>query len=658
MPDKKLLSQVRAIFFRSKEMIVVLSLFFASIVGAAAWQMTRAISTLYDDAALGALDMPLKFSLASFAVFSFLAFEMSYKLRRYKLDECMNTVAHAKRKIFLAQGVIFVVIILIFFAFFNIWSLLIFIKYRNFNCWHGKFIIQTVLNMLLSHFFVPCCAAAMGMSASLLFRRINGCLGLVLFVLLGSPLSNYLGEMFYNFSRNVSINIFPLLRLFDIFPPALNYRPVYAFGQSVLPYRWLTALFWLLLSLFVISLKTGERNRRFRAAPAVFASLALVFLVVSQLPTSRVIVGSDDPKYSMEYGDRQYYYKAYGFYSDDYDADGTNKEWARFEKEFDVTDYDLEIKVGNNLHVRAAITVDKQNLEKYDFTLYHGYKISSVRDGDGNKLRFKQDGDHFTVFNPEKKSLDRIVLKYSGFSTQYYSNLQGLFLPGYFPYYPHSGSLPVYNMGQREIYRFMLDEPTHFKVKVNSSQTVYSGLEQTGKNEFEGSTTGVTLVSGLYDCYEKDGVKMVYPYLHFYCGQEKQRAKFFDKYRSTETLPDNIKTVIIIPSIESSGGYTGYCQFDNYLVSKEILQIDEDYKNQSIEPWKFDVYQNYMNYANGNESTREFMRENGSEEGYSTYDFIQYINRVGEEEALKRMSKYLNDHNDRRTVSEFYADAD
>ena len=549
---------------------------------------------------------------------------------------------------------IFVVIILIFFAFFNIWSLLLFVKYRNFNCWHGKFIIQTVLNMLLSHFFVPCCAAAMGMSASLLFRRINGCLGLVLFVLLGSPLSNYLGEMLYEFS----INIFPLLRLFDIFPPALNYQPVYAFGQSVLPYRWLTALFWLLLSFFVISLKTGERNRRFRAAPAVFASLALAFLVVSQLPASRVIVGSDDPKYSMEYGDGEYYDEAYGFYSDDYDEDGANKEWAHFEKEFDVTDYDLEIKVGNNLHVRAAITVDKPNLEKYDFTLYHGYKISSVRDGSGNKLRFEQDGDRFTVFNPEKKSLDRIVLKYSGFSTQYYSNLQGLFLPGYFPYYPHSGSLPVYNMGMGEIYRFVLDKPTHFRVKVDSNQTVYSGLEQTGKNEFEGSTTGVTLVSGLYDCYEKDGVKMVYPYLHFYCGQEKQRAKFFDNYRSTETLPDNIKTVIIIPCIGSNGGYTGYCQFDNCLVSTEILQIDVDYKRLNIEPWKFDLYQNYMSYANGNESTRKFMRENGSEEVYSTYDFIQYINRVGEEEALKRMSEYLNDHNDRRTASEFYADAD
>ena len=85
-----------------------------------------------------------------------------------------------------------------------------------------------------------------------------------------------------------------------------------------------------MLSLFVISLKTGERNRRFRAAPAVFALFAFAFLVVSQIPASRVAVGRDDPQYSMECADEDYYDEAYGFYSDDYDADGTNKEWARF----------------------------------------------------------------------------------------------------------------------------------------------------------------------------------------------------------------------------------------------------------------------------------------------------------------------------------------
>lgn len=124
-----------------------------SIVAAMIWLMAGNVSALYDDAALGALDVPLKFSLASFVVFSFLSFEMSHKLRRYKLDECMDTVTHAKRKIFLAQGIVFAVVIFAFFIVFNIWWLISFIKYRNFNCWHGKFIIQTVLNMLLSHFF-------------------------------------------------------------------------------------------------------------------------------------------------------------------------------------------------------------------------------------------------------------------------------------------------------------------------------------------------------------------------------------------------------------------------------------------------------------------------------------------------------------------------
>ena len=54
MPDKKLIFQVRTIFLRSKEMIVVLSLFMFSIVAAMIWLMAGNVSALYDDAALGA----------------------------------------------------------------------------------------------------------------------------------------------------------------------------------------------------------------------------------------------------------------------------------------------------------------------------------------------------------------------------------------------------------------------------------------------------------------------------------------------------------------------------------------------------------------------------------------------------------------------------
>lgn len=55
---------------------------------------------------------------------------------------------------------------------------------------------------------------------------------------------------------------------------------------------------------------------------------------------------------------------------------------------------------------------------------------------------------------------------------------------------------------------------------------------------------------------------------------------------------------------------------------------------------------------------RAFMRELAGKDYASYKKFIDYIDRFGEEEALKRMSEYLNNPNDKRTASEFYADAD
>lgn len=52
------------------------------------------------------------------------------------------------------------------------------------------------------------------------------------------------------------------------------------------------------------------------------------------------------------------------------------------------------------------------------------------------------------------------------------------------------------------------------------------------------------------------------------------------------------------------------------------------------------------------------MRELAGKDYASYKKFIDYIDRFGEEEALKRMSEYLNNPNDKRTASEFYADAD
>lgn len=93
-------------------------------------------------------------------------------------------------------------------------------------------------------------------------------------------------------------------------------------------------------------------------------------------------------------------------------------------------------------------------------------------------------------------------------------------------------------------------------------------------------------------------------------------------------------------------------------MTDEILDVDYSLATQATEPWRMELYENYNYYVNGDAQAKSFMRELAGKDYASYKKFIDYIDRFGEEEALKRMSEYLNDHNDRRTASEFYADAD
>lgn len=96
---------------------------------------------------------------------------------------------------------------------------------------------------------------------------------------------------------------------------------------------------------------------------------------------------------------------------------------------FEVERYDLKIDIDRQLEVEANIFVDKSDLDEYDFTLYHGYKIDKVTDKNGKELKFKQDGDYFTVENNDE-GLSEICISYAGSAPRFFSNSQGTSLPG------------------------------------------------------------------------------------------------------------------------------------------------------------------------------------------------------------------------------------
>ncbi len=57
----------------------------------------------------------------------------------------------------------------------------------------------------------------------------------------------------------------------------------------------------------------------------------------------------------------------------------------------------MELKLSNVLHAEVKASVSPSNLDIYGFTLYHGYKVKSVKDESGRDLKFRQNDDWIEV---------------------------------------------------------------------------------------------------------------------------------------------------------------------------------------------------------------------------------------------------------------------
>lgn len=155
-------------------------------------------------------------------------------------------------------------------------------------------------------------------------------------------------------------------------------------------------------------------------------------------------------------------------------SEGAGREISYYERnkvtlpeacpEFKITAYDMDLKFSNVLHADVKVSVSPSNLDIYGFTLYHGYKVKSVRDESGRALKFRQNDDWIEVESVGETS--SLTFTYSGYSNTHYSNGQGASLPGTFAYYPRAGYVTCY--GDNGYETLTLDEPTQFDVKIKN----------------------------------------------------------------------------------------------------------------------------------------------------------------------------------------------
>lgn len=577
----------------------------------------------------------LAFSMYAFAVFAFLGFEYCVKVKKSGLSECLRATKSGMRNMIAAQAKILLITVSLFFAAAAILNGIIFAAGdTNFPA----FLPQLFATVLLNYFLLPLTGAVFGLFFANFTNRLIAYLLLVLITLLGSPLITGIDAMIYEITK---IDLSYFFRLFEFFEPDLTWTPVYAWGNSLVPQRWCILLFWIFLLGAVIFYKTSAQKKPvklLRGAVALF--LAAVCLFTAVLPGSKVLLGSDNMAESATMADSTYYYEH---------PDGKK---AKREVPFQISEYTADLRVFTKLHAKVTMKIDTPDLEEYTFTLYHGYKIKSAKDQNGNALQFKQEEDHFTV--APNGNTTEITVKYSGFSPVFYSNAQGIFLPGYFAYLPQSGLRPLYDSANRGFYRCEYNEDTVFNMKINSLQKVYCNLEETGRNTFSG-TGYPSLFMGAYAEYTtKQGIRVIYPYMDSSINGntiEEDTAPFY----GSKCLPSSVKTIFIEPDTKALSAYNIYFQDADQLITTEISMLEENYGNQTADPYKNEIASLYERYLEP-ENRNDFLMLAEALKGTGFEYFVDILNKYGEEEGLERVKTYLEDESDTRTSYEFFSD--
>lgn len=441
--------------------------------------------------AAGFTEVNLKFAAIIFIMFLFTSHYYFSQARKNEFLECASVTATGKNGFIMNQFSVMLTLALITCGVSFLLSIIFSFKDPNAD---GAYFLHCAKISILYFFLANIIAILIGLLCSTIKKTAAAYLILIICSFVFSPMTSRLTGEIYNRSDE---SIYPLWRIFEIFPKTLSYDTA-ASGINANIKSLSIIVFW--ISLFAIIAMFTVFSFRIKRAKQIAATICLIVFVLSgagtlmpysSIPLDDNFRGSDIDHYLFQDPEKFVIQK--------------NEE-----PNFEITGYDMNFKIKNLLSGDVTVKVDNPNLTEYHFTLYYGYKLKSVTNSNGEKLKYDRDGDYITVHTDA--STESFNFKYKGFSQVFYSNSQSSNLLGGFAYYPINGFRYVYSVADQGSIRTKLSKSVPMSVKVDCGKTMFSNLESTGKNTFEGTSDSLTLVSGFYKEINADGIRMIYPY--------------------------------------------------------------------------------------------------------------------------------------------------
>ena len=566
-------------------------------------------------------------SLVYFVFFAFISYEFGRMDFSVGFEECCSAIKYGRVEAIEAR-----ILVMIFLAMpCLIINLLIYII-AGIVCSAGAAAIFHVLAHIVINFFVvPLIGTLLGAVLAIYAKRGVAYIVLLVITFFSSPAVNgFCADLYYStgISANRWLRVFPFMT-----PSSFFYTPNIAYGYSLRPYRLFAFLMWILV-LCALLLFFFARNRYGKHFLVLGVACLTLGLCCAPIVLQNNSDNIEDIESTEEVGGEIRYYI----------INKTSPPDAC--PEFKITSYDMELKLSNVLHAEVKVSVSPSNLDIYGFTLYHGYKVKSVRDESGRDLKFRQNDDWIEVESAGETS--SLTFTYSGYSNTHYSNGQGASLPGTFAYYPRAGYVTCY--GDTGYETLTLDEPTQFDVKIKNRKKFFTNLNRTGKNTFSGKTTGLTIVGGFYKEDKIGDTNLVYTYVDMDVNEIK---KVFSNLMQTYDRSFNTVMVTQLYDGVSMRDYGDTLVFTG--VSLKGIEMDYFLSQVPESRGDFGLQAYIFEYMRG---TFEEYAEGDKSIGMNTrYVRVEAAaDKYGDEYCRKAIDKYLYDESDTRTPDEFIND--
>lgn len=336
------------------------------------------LSSTSEISAAGFTEANLKFAAIIFIMFLFTSHYYFSQARKNEFLECASVTATGKNGFILNQFSVMLTLTLITCAVSFLLSIIFSFKDPNAD---GAYFLYSAKISILYFFLANIIAILIGLLCSTIKKTAVAYLILIICSFVFSPMTSRLTGEIYNRSDE---SIYPLWRIFEIFPSTRSYETA-ASGINANIKSLSIIVFW--ISLFAIISMFTVFSFRIKRAKQIAATICLIVFVLSGagtlMPYSSISLDTNSLGSDAEH---------YVFQDPENFVIQKNEE-----PNFEITGYDMNLKIKNLLSGDVTVKVDNPNLTEYHFTLYYGYKLKSVTNSSGEKLKYDRDGDYITV---------------------------------------------------------------------------------------------------------------------------------------------------------------------------------------------------------------------------------------------------------------------